>query len=182
MVENSEGHQQPIIIVRRGNHGDHDDHHGGVWKVAFADFMTAMMAFFLVLWIVNSTSKETRSSVARYFNPLQLTNTTAARKGLKTPDESSFDADATDNKKDIVSPSGEKSTSSDNVKKKANGKASGDATAEAEDKKEKKDKHDKKDKKDKSAKKADGKAAQAEAAAAESKLLVRVVPPNTRQD
>lgn len=82
---------QPIIIVRRV-HGDHDDHHGGVWKVAFADFMTAMMAFFLVLWIVNSTSKQTRSSIARYFNPLQLSNTTPARKGLMDAEESSFDA------------------------------------------------------------------------------------------
>ncbi|MFT4095946.1 MAG: flagellar motor protein MotB [Rhodoblastus sp.] len=81
-----------IVIVRRRADGDHDDHHGGVWKVAFADFMTAMMAFFLVLWIVNSTTKQTRSSLARYFNPIRLSDTTPARKGLNDPREVDFDA------------------------------------------------------------------------------------------
>lgn len=81
-----------IVIVRRRGGDDHDDHHGGVWKVAFADFMTAMMAFFLVLWIVNSTTKQTRSSLARYFNPIRLSDTTPARKGLSDPREVDFDA------------------------------------------------------------------------------------------
>lgn len=81
-----------IVIVRRRGGDDHDDHHGGVWKVAFADFMTAMMAFFLVLWIVNSTTKQTRSSLARYFNPIRLSDTTPARKGLNDPREVDFDA------------------------------------------------------------------------------------------
>lgn len=81
-----------IVIVRRRGNDDHDDHHGGVWKVAFADFMTAMMAFFLVLWIVNSTTKQTRSSLARYFNPIRLSDTTPARKGLNDPREVDFDA------------------------------------------------------------------------------------------
>ena len=83
-----------IVIIRRHNNDDHEGAHGGVWKVAFADFMTALMAFFLVLWIVNSTSKETRSSVARYFNPIKLSDTTPARKGLKEPKDSDFDAGA----------------------------------------------------------------------------------------
>lgn len=83
-----------IVIVRRRRGDDHDDHHGGVWKVAFADFMTAMMAFFLVLWIVNSTTKQTRSSLARYFNPIRLSDTTPARKGLNDPREVDFDASA----------------------------------------------------------------------------------------
>ncbi|MBK9080768.1 MAG: OmpA family protein [Rhizobiales bacterium] len=90
-----DGVHEIIIVKRRG--GGHDDgHHGGVWKIAFADFMTAMMAFFLVLWIVNSTSKETRSSIARYFNPIRLAETTPARKGLRDPKESEFDASADD--------------------------------------------------------------------------------------
>src|SRR5215210_838811 len=88
----ADSHPHEIIIVRRRGHGDGDGHHGGVWKIAFADFMTAMMAFFLVLWIVNSTSKETRSSVARYFNPIKLSDTTPARKGLNDPKDSDFDA------------------------------------------------------------------------------------------
>lgn len=86
-----------MIIIKRGH--PHEDHpHGGAWKVAFADFMTAMFAFFLVLWIVNSTNKETRSSVARYFNPIRISDTTPARKGLKDPKEADFDASAADEK------------------------------------------------------------------------------------
>lgn len=91
-------HEKPdmeMIIIKRGH--PHEEHpHGGAWKVAFADFMTAMMAFFLVLWIVNSTNKETRSSVARYFNPIRISDTTPARKGLKDPKEADFDAAAAD--------------------------------------------------------------------------------------
>jgi len=59
-------HERPIIIVRRKKvtHG----HHGGAWKIAFADFMTAMMAFFLVMWILASSDEKTRQSVAEYFS------------------------------------------------------------------------------------------------------------------
>ena len=48
-----------------GNHGG--GHHGGAWKVAYADFTTAMMAFFLLLWILSSTSPEQKQSIANYF-------------------------------------------------------------------------------------------------------------------
>ncbi|MGI9462739.1 MAG: flagellar motor protein MotB, partial [Aestuariivirgaceae bacterium] len=76
---------QPIIIVKRGG-GDHDDHHGGVWKIAFADFMTAMMAFFLVMWLINASNDETRSQVASYFNPVKLTDAVTAPKGVRHSD------------------------------------------------------------------------------------------------
>ncbi len=46
-----------------------DKHHGGAWKVAYADFVTAMMAFFLLLWLLGSTSKDQRDALADYFNP-----------------------------------------------------------------------------------------------------------------
>lgn len=55
----------PIIIVRKKG-GHHGGHHGGAWKVAYADFVTAMMAFFLVMWLV-SQSQEVRANVAGYF-------------------------------------------------------------------------------------------------------------------
>ncbi|MEW6049692.1 MAG: flagellar motor protein MotB [Candidatus Zixiibacteriota bacterium] len=55
---------QPIIIRRKK--GGHGDHHGGAWKVAFADFMTAMMAFFLVMWLVGQ-KQEVKEAVAGYF-------------------------------------------------------------------------------------------------------------------
>ena len=56
--------EQPIIIVKKK--GGHGGHHGGAWKVAYADFVTAMMAFFLVMWIVG-LSKPTRIAIASYF-------------------------------------------------------------------------------------------------------------------
>lgn len=55
---------QPIIIKRKK--GGHAGHHGGAWKVAFADFMTAMMAFFLVMWLVGQ-KQEVKEAVAGYF-------------------------------------------------------------------------------------------------------------------
>jgi chemotaxis protein MotB len=59
---------QPVIIVKKKK-GGHGGHHGGAWKVAYADFVTAMMAFFLVMWIVGQ-SKAVKAAVAGYFrNP-----------------------------------------------------------------------------------------------------------------
>jgi chemotaxis protein MotB len=58
-----------IIIVKRRKKGG-GAHHGGAWKVAYADFVTAMMAFFLVMWLVNSVTKEQRAAMFDYFkNP-----------------------------------------------------------------------------------------------------------------
>jgi chemotaxis protein MotB len=56
-----------IIIkkIKKGGHG----HHGGAWKVAYADFVTAMMAFFLLLWLLSSTSEEQKEGIAEYFTP-----------------------------------------------------------------------------------------------------------------
>ena len=73
---------QPLIIVRRRRNTE-ESHHGGVWKIAYADFMTAMMAFFLVMWLVNAADKKTIVQVAAYFNPMRLTDRTAATAGLE---------------------------------------------------------------------------------------------------
>ncbi len=60
---------RPIIIVKRKKKGE-EGHHGGAWKVAYADFVTAMMAFFLVMWLVTAVSKEQRAAIFEYFkNP-----------------------------------------------------------------------------------------------------------------
>jgi chemotaxis protein MotB len=56
----------PIIIKKKKGHGEHG-HHGGSWKVAYADFVTAMMAFFMVMWIMG-LSDETRAQIQGYFN------------------------------------------------------------------------------------------------------------------
>lgn len=59
---------QPIIIRRKKVYKA-DGHHGGAWKVAYADFVTAMMAFFLLMWLLNATTEEQRKGLADYFNP-----------------------------------------------------------------------------------------------------------------
>ncbi|HEY4555260.1 MAG TPA: flagellar motor protein MotB, partial [Lysobacter sp.] len=61
--------QQPIIVVKKRRKAG-GGHHGGAWKVAYADFVTAMMAFFLVMWLVTSTPEEKLGGIAEYFkNP-----------------------------------------------------------------------------------------------------------------
>ena len=58
----------PIIVKRKKVVGG-DGHHGGAWKVAYADFVTAMMAFFLLMWLLNATTEEQRQGLADYFDP-----------------------------------------------------------------------------------------------------------------
>ncbi len=57
---------QNVIIIKKNGHGKHGGHHGGAWKVAYADFVTAMMAFFLVMWLVGQ-SPQVKASVGTYF-------------------------------------------------------------------------------------------------------------------
>jgi chemotaxis protein MotB len=57
-----------VIVVKKRARGGHAPHHGGAWKVAYADFVTAM-AFFLLLWLLASTTKEQKAGIAHYFNP-----------------------------------------------------------------------------------------------------------------
>ncbi|WP_227728500.1 flagellar motor protein MotB [Yersinia proxima] len=64
--------RQPVIIVRKRKRHKHG-HHGGSWKIAYADFMTAMMAFFLVMWLLSSSTPLQREQIADYFKmPLKL--------------------------------------------------------------------------------------------------------------
>jgi len=58
----------PVIIKRKKVVGG-EGHHGGAWKVAYADFVTAMMAFFLLMWLLNATTEKQRKGIADYFNP-----------------------------------------------------------------------------------------------------------------
>ena len=84
---------QPIVIrkvVEEGGHG----HHGGAWKVAYADFVTAMMAFFLLLWLIASANKATLEGLSRYFSESDLNVGTPGGSGglldgiTVTPDQS----------------------------------------------------------------------------------------------
>ena len=56
------------IIIKRVKKVSGEGHHGGAWKVAYADFVTAMMAFFLLMWLLNATTEDQRKGIADYFN------------------------------------------------------------------------------------------------------------------
>ena len=64
-----QGNAAPVVIKRKKVIGG-GGHHGGAWKVAYADFVTAMMAFFLLMWLLNATTEKQRKGIADYFNPM----------------------------------------------------------------------------------------------------------------
>jgi chemotaxis protein MotB len=61
------GKNKPIIIVKKVKGKGHGGHHGGAWKVAYADFVTAMMALFMVLWLVSTADSSLKQGIADYF-------------------------------------------------------------------------------------------------------------------
>lgn len=70
------------IIIRRSVAAEGAGHHGGAWKVAYADFVTAMMAFFLLMWLLNATTDEKREGLAEYFNPSLVRDAGASGDGV----------------------------------------------------------------------------------------------------
>lgn len=72
--------QQPIIVkkIKKGGHG----HHGGAWKVAYADFVTAMMAFFLLLWLLNAVTQDQLEGISNYFAPTAISRSTSGSGGI----------------------------------------------------------------------------------------------------
>ncbi len=75
-------HNQPIIIIRKKKKGGHAGHHGGAWKVAYADFVTAMMSFFLLLWLLNVTTSDQRKGIADYFAPMAISHSEGGSGGV----------------------------------------------------------------------------------------------------
>ncbi|MBK1697886.1 flagellar motor protein MotB [Rhodovibrio salinarum] len=69
----AEDSNRPIIVIKKKKKGGHGGHHGGAWKVAYADFVTAMMAFFLLLWLISATTEEQKEGIADYFTPNSVT-------------------------------------------------------------------------------------------------------------
>tara|TARA_R110001599_G_scaffold61466_3_gene171087 strand:+ start:45924 stop:46781 length:858 start_codon:yes stop_codon:yes gene_type:complete len=78
------GSNQPPIIVRKIIMEQHAGHHGGAWKVAYADFVTAMMAFFLLMWLLGATDEKQRKGLADYFAPtlVQMRQESAGSDGI----------------------------------------------------------------------------------------------------
>lgn len=78
---NDSGGKRPIIVIKKIKKVA-GGHHGGAWKVAYADFVTAMMAFFLLLWLLNVTTKEQKSGIADYFKPSMASSETSGAGGV----------------------------------------------------------------------------------------------------
>jgi len=84
---------EPEILIKKIKAKGHGGHHGGAWKVAYADFVTAMMAFFLMMWLLGSTNDEQRKGIADYFTASIIqtdsvggSNGVLAGKSLEEPD------------------------------------------------------------------------------------------------
>jgi chemotaxis protein MotB len=87
-----EQHIEPEIIIKKAK-GHAHAHHGGAWKIAYADFVTAMMAFFMLLWILGATNEDQRKGIADYFTPTVIqyqnsggSNGVMGGRALQTPD------------------------------------------------------------------------------------------------
>ena len=70
------------VVIKRIKKVSGGGHHGGAWKVAYADFVTAMMAFFLLMWLINTTSPEQKRGIADYFAPASVSQTTSGSGGI----------------------------------------------------------------------------------------------------
>jgi chemotaxis protein MotB len=70
------------VVIKKVRKAGHEGHHGGAWKVAYADFVTAMMAFFLLMWLINTTSPEQKRGIADYFAPASVSETTSGSGGI----------------------------------------------------------------------------------------------------
>ena len=73
MEMGTQSNAAPVIIKRKKVIAG-EGHHGGAWKVAYADFVTAMMAFFMLMWLLNATTEKQRKGLADYFSPTVAAN------------------------------------------------------------------------------------------------------------
>jgi chemotaxis protein MotB len=95
-----------ITLIRREEIVE-GGHHGGAWKVAYADFVTAMMAFFLLMWLLNATTEKQRRGLADYFSPTLATATSKSGSGMPLAGRSPFeDGEAISNKGAMVAING----------------------------------------------------------------------------
>jgi chemotaxis protein MotB len=95
------GGDQPIIIKKVKKSGGHG-HHGGAWKVAYADFVTAMMAFFLLMWLINTTSPEQKRGIADYFAPASVSETTSGAGGILSGSALGKDGSKSSGSSDVI--------------------------------------------------------------------------------
>src|SRR3954469_19929670 len=107
------GSNRPIIIKKEETVAA--AHHGGAWKVAYADFVTAMMAFFLLMWLLNATTEEQRKGLADYFSPSNLMSHTSSGTGQPFGGHTAFDNGALVSDRGVVQITEGKKPPVDNV-------------------------------------------------------------------
>jgi len=76
------------IVIRRRKKKSHEAHHGGSWKVAYADFVTAMMAFFLLLWLLSMTAPDKKIAISQYFESFSIIKSSSQQSGTSILDKS----------------------------------------------------------------------------------------------
>ncbi len=83
MADKKTDEKAPIIVIKKIIKGG-GGHHGGAWKVAYADFVTAMMAFFLLMWLLNATTEQQRKGISEYFDPtpMEVSSVTSGAGGV----------------------------------------------------------------------------------------------------
>lgn len=84
------GDKTALIVIKREEAAE-EAHHSGAWKVAYADFVTAMMAFFLVMWLINATSEEQKRGIADYFSPAATLGRSTSGNGQPLGGHTPFD-------------------------------------------------------------------------------------------
>jgi chemotaxis protein MotB len=122
--------ERPIIIKRVKGGGGHA-HHGGAWKVAYADFVTAMMAFFLLMWLINTTSPEQKRGIADYFAPASVSETTSGSGGILAGTALGTDGAKQNGSQSIIQDKSPESKNPDDGKSKDGSKADEASTTEA---------------------------------------------------
>ena len=122
--------ERPIIIkkIKKGGGGGH---HGGAWKVAYADFVTAMMAFFLLMWLINTTSPEQKRGIADYFAPASVSETSSGSGGILSGTALGNDGAKSNGSQAIVQDSAPDSRNPNDGKAKDASKAAADSATEA---------------------------------------------------
>src|SRR5271167_3966025 len=90
-ADKARGNRKAVgLVIRREEAAGHASH-GGAWKVAYADFVTAMMAFFLLMWLMNATTEDQRKGLADYFSPTNLMSHNSSGTGQPFGGHTAFD-------------------------------------------------------------------------------------------
>ena len=93
---------RPILIKKVKKVAGHG-HHGGAWKVAYADFVTAMMAFFLLMWLINATDPEQKKGIAEYFAPASVSQSSSGSGGILGGTSLGDDGDISEGSRSVIS-------------------------------------------------------------------------------